>query len=103
MFDNGEQKKFDVTPYLDKGIFRALRTPSMFASVQVVLGSIQWSNGADFCPDTLYLESVPCSRIEEILENYGLAKLIEESADDERLSGLTAREYYNSLKNAVQD
>jgi Protein of unknown function (DUF2442)/RelB Antitoxin alpha helical domain len=100
-FDNGEQKIFDVTPYLDKGIFRVLRNQSIFASVNVVLGSVQWSNGADFCPDTLYLESSKVSHIEEILENYGLAKLMEGSAGDERLSGLAARKYYTSLKNAV--
>jgi hypothetical protein len=58
-FDSGEQKIFDVTPYLDKGIFRALRASSVFASVKVVLGSVQWSNGADFCPDMLYLDSIP--------------------------------------------
>jgi hypothetical protein len=26
-------------------------------SVKPFLGSIQWSNGVDLCPDTLYLES----------------------------------------------
>ncbi|MFO1434146.1 MAG: hypothetical protein U1F76_29355 [Candidatus Competibacteraceae bacterium] len=37
-------------------------------------------------------------RIEEIIENYGLAKLMEETESDERLSGDTAREFYQSLK-----
>ena len=37
-------------------------------------------------------------RIEEILENYGLAKLIQETEDDERLSKEQALNYYNSIK-----
>ncbi len=56
-FDNGETKIFDVKPYLNKGIFRELKAISLFKSVRVVDGSVQWQNEADFCPDTLYLES----------------------------------------------
>ena len=50
---------FDVKPYLSFGIFQELKDKSLFNSVQPFLGSIQWKNGQDFCPDTLYLESVP--------------------------------------------
>jgi hypothetical protein len=57
-FANGEVKVFDVKPYLDQGIFRELRDKSKFNSVRPFLGSIQWQNGQDFCPDTLYLEAV---------------------------------------------
>jgi hypothetical protein len=56
-FTNGEVKTFDVKPYLDMGIFRELRDQSVFNSVRPVLGSIQWKNGQDFCPDTLYMDS----------------------------------------------
>lgn len=37
-------------------------------------------------------------KIEEILENYGLAKLMEEIQDEERLSKAEALKYYESLK-----
>ena len=57
-FANGEVRVFDVKPYLDKGIFRELRDKSLFNSVKPFLGSIQWRNGQDLCPDTLYLDSV---------------------------------------------
>jgi hypothetical protein len=57
-FVNGEVKVFDVKPYLDKGIFGELRDKSLFNSVKPFLGSIQWRNGQDLCPDTLYLDSV---------------------------------------------
>ncbi|MDZ7667173.1 MAG: DUF2442 domain-containing protein [Desulfotignum sp.] len=57
-FENGEQKIFDVKPYLNKGIFQELKDPKKFNSVKPCLGSIQWQGGQDFCPDTLYVESV---------------------------------------------
>jgi hypothetical protein len=57
-FTNDEVKIFDVKPYLDKGIFKELKDKSLFNSVKPFLGSIQWKNEQDFCPDTLYLESV---------------------------------------------
>ena len=37
-------------------------------------------------------------KIEEILENYGLAKLMEEVEDEKRLSKEEALQYYQSLK-----
>ncbi|MCK9210537.1 MAG: hypothetical protein M0P61_06875 [Ignavibacteriaceae bacterium] len=37
------------------------------------------------------------TQIEEILENYGLAKLITENSDDETLSVKEAKSLYNSL------
>ena len=56
-FTNDEVKVFDVSPYLNIGVFRELKDISLFNSVKPFLGSIQWQNGQDFCPDTLYLES----------------------------------------------
>ena len=61
VFTNGEVKLFDVKPYLNTGIFQKLRDISLFNSVRPFLGSIQWKNGQDFCPDTLYLDSIPIS------------------------------------------
>lgn len=58
-FANGEVRRFDVKPYLGIGVFRELREPALFNSVRPVLGSIQWKNGQDLCPDMLYEQSVP--------------------------------------------
>jgi len=58
-FTNGEVKRFDVKPYLKIGIFQELKDQRVFNSVKPVLGSVQWENGQDFCPDTLYMDSVP--------------------------------------------
>lgn len=60
-FTNGEVRLFDVKPYLSKGIFQQLQNLEVFNSVRPFLGSIQWSNEADLCPDTLYEKSVPAS------------------------------------------
>ncbi len=57
-FENGEQKIFDVKPYLSKGVFSKLKDLSLFASVRVIAGSIEWSNGLDLSYDTLYLEGL---------------------------------------------
>jgi hypothetical protein len=56
-FNNGEVKEFDVKPYLNTGLFKELKDISLFNSVKPFLGSIQWMNGIDLCPDTLYLDS----------------------------------------------
>lgn len=58
-FTNHEVRVFDVKPYLERGIFRELKAPCYFNAVRAFLGSIQWPNGQDFCPDTLYLQSTP--------------------------------------------
>ena len=57
-FSNGEKKTFDVSPYIGRGVFSDLSDLEMFKKVRVFLGTVQWSNGADLCPDTLYLDSV---------------------------------------------
>ncbi len=62
IFDNGEEGIFDVKPYLDKGMFRELRDLSVFNSVKPIMGTVQWKNGQDFCPDTLYLDSKRLSK-----------------------------------------
>lgn len=53
-FDNGENRLFDVTPFLDKGIFTELKNIDYFKKVKVAFGSIQWPNEQDFSKDTLY-------------------------------------------------
>ncbi len=53
-FDNGEKRIFDVTPFLDKGIFSELKNINYFKKVKVAFGAIQWPNEQDFSKDTLY-------------------------------------------------
>jgi hypothetical protein len=57
-FANGQVRFFDVKPYLERGIFKELKDPSLFKTVQVSMGTVRWQGGQDLCPDTLYEESV---------------------------------------------
>ncbi len=56
-FENGEQRVFDVRPYLDKGIFVELKDINYFRQVRVAFNTVQWPHEQDFAPETLYLES----------------------------------------------
>jgi len=56
-FENGEKKIFDMSPYLNFGVFTELRDKSYFKQVKPFMGSIVWPHGQDVCPDTLYIES----------------------------------------------
>ena len=56
-FDNGEVRLFDLAPYLDKGVFRALHDEQLFAQAAVVHGSIEWPGEVDLSYDTLYRKS----------------------------------------------
>ncbi len=54
-FTNNETKEFDVTPFLDKGIFKELKDEKYFGQVRVSFGAVEWPNEQDFSKDTLYL------------------------------------------------
>lgn len=58
-FENGECRRFDVKPYLGRGIFVRLRDRSLFQAARVVAGSVEWPGGLDLSYETLYLESQP--------------------------------------------
>jgi Protein of unknown function (DUF2442) len=45
---------FLSNPRIDGTIFEALRDLAAFSQARVVLGAIQWPNGADLAPDAMY-------------------------------------------------
>ncbi|WP_242051443.1 hypothetical protein [Nostoc sp. FACHB-280] len=49
-------------------------------------------------PIAVQISIADFEKIEEILENYGLVKLMDESENDERLNKEKALKYYQSLK-----
>lgn len=59
-FTNEEWRLFDVKPYFEKNIFAELRGKDLFNTARVFNGTVVWENELDFCPDTLYIESVAC-------------------------------------------
>lgn len=58
-FNNQEKRLFDVSDYLDFPVFQVLRNPCYFKTVRVEHGTLVWSEDVDFCPDTIYLKSLP--------------------------------------------
>ena len=57
-FKNGEEKIFDLTPYLSIGKFAELRDIRLFNSVAVKFDSIEWANHLDIDPEFLYAHGV---------------------------------------------
>ena len=58
-FDDDSVKLFDMKPYLGKGVFKELKDENLFKTVKVSFDSIEWSNGVDVDPETLYQDSYP--------------------------------------------
>lgn len=56
-FSNGEDKIFDVKPWLEKGIYQQLKNIDLFKKPFVAFGTVVWNEDIDFSPDTLYMES----------------------------------------------
>ena len=59
IFENGEQRLFNMKPYLQKGVFVRLQNRAVFRAARVVAGSVEWPGELDLSYDTLYLESQP--------------------------------------------
>jgi hypothetical protein len=58
LFANGEERVFDVSPYLNIGKFPELRDISLFRSVVVKFDGIEWADHLDLNPEFLYEKSV---------------------------------------------
>ena len=57
-FENGENRRFDMKPYLEIGIFRQLKDVSIFNTAHISFDTVEWNNKADFDPEILYKNSV---------------------------------------------
>ncbi len=57
-FENGEERIFDVSPYLNMGRFSELKELSLFNTVRVNFDSIEWGNQLDLDPELLYFKSM---------------------------------------------
>ena len=57
-FKNGEEKIFDMAPYLETGIFKELKDEALFKTAHVSFDTVEWANEADIDPETLYHDSV---------------------------------------------
>lgn len=53
-FDNGEEKRFDVKPYIKGEWYGQLKDATYFKAVSTDGYTVTWPNGQDICPDELY-------------------------------------------------
>ena len=58
-FETNEVKIFDMKPYLELGVFKALKDEPFFQKVRVSFGSVAWPNGIDLDPEVLYEDGKP--------------------------------------------
>ena len=58
-FEDDSVRIFDMKPLLGKGVFKELKDEKLFKTVKVSFDSIEWANGIDVDPETLYKAGVP--------------------------------------------
>ena len=59
IFDNGEERIFDVKPYIKGSWYGMLKDETYFGRVSTDGYTVVWPEGQDICPDELY----ECSKI----------------------------------------
>lgn len=57
---NGKVGEFDVSRYLNKGIFVELKDLAYFKRVKIVFGGVAWPHEQDFSVDTIEIEMKEC-------------------------------------------
>jgi len=60
----------DMKPFVDFGVFRALRDPILFQQVKVSFGTVEWPVGLDLDPEWLLKNGVPENLVAEVGEHY---------------------------------
>ncbi len=58
LFDNQEQRIFDVKPYLSDPFFHAISNQTIFSTARVNPITVEWDGDIDICPDELYEKSI---------------------------------------------
>ncbi len=61
VFENGEQRRFDMTRLMDRKPFNHLKDNSFFGAY-IDYGTVVWPGDIDIAPETLYADSVPIAR-----------------------------------------
>jgi hypothetical protein len=58
VFENNEQKIFDVSKIFHQKPFEVLQDYHYFKQARIEYGTLSWPNDIDIAPETLYLDSV---------------------------------------------
>jgi len=59
VFENGERRRFDMSPYMDRKPFVRIKPLPLFMCARVDYGTVVWPGDIDIAPETLYDHSVP--------------------------------------------
>jgi len=54
--EDGRKGIFDMTPYLDHGVFKELKNINYFNQVGILFGAVTWPHEQDIAPETLINE-----------------------------------------------
>jgi len=57
-FENGEKRRFNMAPYMDKKPFIRLNNSALFRRAYIDYGTVVWPGNIDIAPETLYDLSV---------------------------------------------
>ena len=60
-FENGEERIFDMAPYMEKKPFNRIKKGPIFLRAKVEYGTVVWPGHIDIAPETLYHNSKPKS------------------------------------------
>jgi hypothetical protein len=53
-FDDGTEKRIDVSQWFKGPVFEPLKDPKLFKRFFIEGGTLAWPNGVDIAPETLY-------------------------------------------------
>jgi len=56
-YADGQLRRFDCTPYLERGVFTRLKDSALFGQAFVAHGTVCWPGDLDIAPETLFLRS----------------------------------------------
>ncbi|HNS22341.1 MAG TPA: DUF2442 domain-containing protein [Sedimentisphaerales bacterium] len=57
VFENGQKRRFDMKPLLDKKPFSKLKNSPLFMKATVACGTVAWPGNIDIAPETLWDKS----------------------------------------------
>jgi len=58
IFEDGTTAIKDMKPLLNRGVFQALQDKDFFKQARIENGTVTWPNGIDFCPHSLYEQTM---------------------------------------------
>lgn len=61
-YETGEQKQFDVKPYINGKWYSELLSLDYFFEVKIIGSTVEWPNGQDISPHELYEMSITLTK-----------------------------------------